>query len=302
MQLPNMSDNDVTEDVTPAAQPTEDPRYDGTPRPITEVVVEPDFPKSALGEYIEIGGLAGIVTEIVNQSLKIRSKDGVTQSYNGNVLKKLYAPAPRPTPPPEPERESYRSATDDLDDEEQDEEHSTAEDDDTQVAEAKFDGPALPIGDFVTQPDYPKCLVGVHVDIGGFTGVVVELADKTLRVKARHGSSQRFNANVLKRVYGPQPKPVERTSRPTYKNPAPAPAADAPPRQVITDPDFNTPVKQITEFMALENYPQCTFGAHVEINGFTGVVIEIVKGSLKVKSHDGLTRSYNAQVLRKLYA
>jgi preprotein translocase subunit YajC len=310
MQLPNMPDTDSEADVvTPAAvtPPTDSSnQYGGTPKPITEVVVQPDFPKSALGELIEIGGQAGIVIEIVNQSLKVRFKEGTVQSFNGNVLRKLYAPAKRPAPTPMPLPEASSSRVSEVSDETtpsrdrgEDEAEPEAE---MVVDEAKYKSPARPISEFVTLADYPKCLLGEHVDIGGFTGVVVELADKSLKVKPRHGVGQRFNANVLKRVYGPQPKPVERSSRPTYRNPAPVPAAEERPRQVITEPDFNAPVNPITEYITREDYPQCTFGAHVEITGFTGVVVEIVKGSLKVKSHDGLTRSYNSQVLRKLYA
>lgn len=304
MQLPNTSENNADNVVTPAApKPAVDAsKFDGTPRPITEVVVLPDFPRSVLGEFIEIGGRAGIVMEIVNQSLKMRMQDGSLQSFNSNVLRKLYAPMQRPEPTPEPERPSYRDTDDSADDDQDNvEESDEAAAPGALVAEAKFEGAAKPISEFVTLPDYPKCLLGVHIDIGGFTGVVIEIADKSLKVKARHGGSQRFNANVLKRVYGPQPKQEERPARPTYRNPAPAPAVEERPRQVITEPDFNAPVKLIAEYITRADFPQCTFGAHVEINGFTGVVIEIVKGSLKVKSHDGLTRSYNAQVLKKLH-
>lgn len=309
MQLPNMPDREA-DVVTPAAvTPPADSssQYGGTPKPITEVVVQPDFPKSALGEFIEIGGHAGIVIEIVNQSLKVRFKEGTVQSFNGNVLRKLYAPAKRPAPMPLPESSSSRASEaasgssaemTQSRDRGEDEAEPEAE---IVVDEAKFKSPARPISEFVTLAEYPKCLLGEHVDIGGFTGVVVELVDKSLKVKPRHGVGQRFNANVLKRVYGPQPKPAERSSRPTYKEPAP-PAKPVAPRNIIMNPDYNTPVLQIVDYIARTDFPQCTLGQHIEITGFTGVVVEVVKGSLKVKSHDGLTRSYNSQVLRKLYA
>lgn len=314
MQLPNTPDNNenVTDDVKapvpeapkPARGVVDASKYAGTPRDITELVVQPDFPKSALGELIEIGGRPGIVIEIVNQSLKVKAQDGSVQSYNGNVLRKLYAPVQRPAPAPEPERESsYRSqestsvSSRDNDDDETEEPEA-----EIVVDETKYHTATRPIAEFVTREDFPKCLLSEHIDIGGFTGIVVELVDKSLKVKPRHGVSQRFNANVLKRVYGPQPKQEERSSRPTYKQPTPAPSASVVPRNVIEQPDFNAPVRPITEFINREDYPQCTFGAHVEINGSTGVVVEIVKGSLKVKSPEGLTRSYNAMVLKKLYS
>ncbi|HEY1171503.1 MAG TPA: hypothetical protein VGH19_09055 [Verrucomicrobiae bacterium] len=312
MQLPNNADNrnETEENVasTPAAapnKPTVDAsKYAGTPRDITELVVQPDFPKSALGELIEIGGRPGIVIEIVNQSLKVKAQDGSVQSYNGHVLRKLYAPAQRPAPAPEPERstssygasDSNTASRDDQDDEETEETEA-----EIVVSEEKYLTAARPITEFITREDYPKCLLGEHLEIGGFTGIVVELVDKSFKVKPRHGVAQRFNANVLKRVYGPQPKQEERPSRPTYKQPTPAPVVNAPPRNVIEQPDFSAPVKPLRDYMGREDYPQCTFGAHVEINGIAGVVIEIVKGSLKVKSQEGVTRSYNAMVLRKLH-
>jgi hypothetical protein len=39
----------------------------------------------------------------------------------------------------------------------------------------------------------------------------------------------------------------------------------------------------------------------IDFHGFTGVMVELVNRSLKVRSHEGSTRSYNADGLRKLY-
>ena len=39
----------------------------------------------------------------------------------------------------------------------------------------------------------------------------------------------------------------------------------------------------------------------MEIAEFTGIVVEIVKQSLKVRSEEGVLRSYNGPILRKLY-
>jgi preprotein translocase subunit YajC len=314
MQLPNMPDNAADDVVNPVAaeKPSADAnKYDGTPRPITEVVMQPDFPKSALGEFVEIGGLTGIVVEIVNQSLKVKSKDGVVQSFNGNVLKKLYAPAQRPTPQAEHVRArdaaysgsssaTGSSPSDVADEKEEDEAQVDRPTPGALTAEPNFEAPLKPIGELVVQADYPKCLLGAHVEIGGYTGVVIELLDQSLKVKSRDGATQRFNARVLQRVYGPKIKVAERPARATYKEPA-APAQPAAPREIIMNPDYSTPVLQIVDYTTRTDFPQCTLGQHVEITGFTGVVVEIVKGSLKVKSHDGLTRSYNSQVLRKLY-
>ncbi len=317
MQLPNTFDK-ASEPVTPAvaASPAAQPQTAPEPRPITELVTLPDFPKSALGLFVEIGGNAGTVVEVVNQSLKIKGADGSIQSYNGNVLKKLYGPVQRHVPTPEPERarSSSESAVDSssasssrsrADDDDEDEE----EDDDQPapgalVAEANFEAPIRPITELVLEADYPKNLLGAHIDIGGYTGVVIQLQNQSFRVRSRSGSAQSFNANVLRRVYGPvqKPKAAEPTTRPTYKQPTPPPAPAAAPRQLITNPDFTQPTKPLSEVINRDDFPQCTFGLYLEINGFHGVVVEIVKGSLKVKSPDGITQSYNALALRRLYA
>ena len=55
------------------------------------------------------------------------------------------------------------------------------------------------------------------------------------------------------------------------------------------------------EFAGRADFPKCTFGEHIDVVGYTGVVVEIVKKSLKVLSAEGDMRSYNADVLRKLY-
>jgi hypothetical protein len=70
---------------------------------------------------------------------------------------------------------------------------------------------------------------------------------------------------------------------------------------VIEEPDFSTPVKPITEFAGRPDFPKCIYGAHIEVGGFVGVVVEIVKQSIKFRSEDGLSRNYNAEGLRRLY-
>lgn len=319
MQLPNTFDK-APEPVTPAvpAAPAVPTQTAPEPRPITELVTLPDFPKSALGQFVEIGGSTGTVVEVVNQSLKIKGADGTIQSYNGNVLKKLYGPVQRHVPTPEPERprsssestaESSSSSTSsrsraDDDDDEDEEADADQPPPGALVAEANFDAPIRPITELVLEAEYPKNLLGAHIEIGGYTGVVIQLQNQSFRVRSRSGSAQSFNANVLRRVYGPvqKPKAYEPPTRPTYKNPTPPPAPAGPPREIIMNPDYNTPVLQIVEYISRTDFPQCTLGKHIEITGFTGVVVEIVKQSLKVKSVEGTTRSYNMQALRRLYA
>jgi hypothetical protein len=89
-----------------------------------------------------------------------------------------------------------------------------------------------------------------------------------------------------------RPKTVAEPSRPT-------PAA--PPRIYIADPDFTAPVRLINDYAGRPDFPKCAYGKHVDILGYTGVVVEIVQGSLKIQSAAGAIRSYNGEVLKKLY-
>src|SRR5262245_20089830 len=86
----------------PAANPPPNP----SPRPIAELLEHPDFPKSALGELVDIGRYTGVVADVVGLSLKVKSPEGATKSFNANGLRRIYgrvAP-PDPIPIPEPTR------------------------------------------------------------------------------------------------------------------------------------------------------------------------------------------------------
>jgi hypothetical protein len=123
------------------------------------------------------------------------------------------------------------------------------------------------------------------------------------------GITQRFNAHRLKALFAPpdrsepvpqtlareRPKPIAEP-RPTRDEPGPAPA-----RVRITDADFTAPVRAIRTYASQPDFPQCAYGKHVDIPGYSGVVVEIVKGSLKVQSPTGTIRSYNAEALKKIY-
>src|SRR5258708_3454315 len=76
------------------------PDFSGTPQPVGEFAVRADFPECVLGLFIDIRGFAGVVVEIVNQSIKVRSPEGITQSFNAYRLKTLYAPPDRSEPVP----------------------------------------------------------------------------------------------------------------------------------------------------------------------------------------------------------
>ena len=93
-------------------------------------------------------------------------------------------------------------------------------------------------------------------------------------------------------------RPPAATKRLATPAEAPVPA---PPRVFIEEPDFGLPIRPITEFVDREDFPKCAYGEHVAIAEFTGIVVELVKQSLKVRSEDGILRSYNGPILRKLY-
>ena len=203
--------------------------------------------------------------------------------------------------------------------------------------EPDFSGTPRPIAEFVGLPDFPRCTVGAYVDIGGFAGIVADIVNNSIKVRSPEGISQSFNFNRLRMLYGPppakveplvatpeperpreRPQPVERptervaeraTERPSERGerfervvekeePAPRPV---PRREVVAEPDFSQPVKLISVLAGRADFPKCALGEHVEIVGYSGVVVEIVNQSLKVLSLEGTTRSYNAMALKKLH-
>jgi hypothetical protein len=167
-----------------------------------------------------------------------------------------------------------------------------------------------PIAEFVARPDFPQCTLNQFVDIGGYAGVVVDIAGNSLRVRSPEQHTQSFNFHTLKKLYGPrlETPPMPSTPAPSAAAPRPreveakkAPEKVEPKRNIISEPNFAAPVQPLADFISRADFPQCTFGHHIEINGYTGVVVEIINGSLKIRSQEEVTRSYNAAVLKKLY-
>ena len=176
------------------------------------------------------------------------------------------------------------------------------------IAEPNFSGTPLPIDEFVARADFPRCARGAYIDIRGFAGIVVDIVNQSIKVRSSEGITQSFNSHRLKTLYGPpdhsDPMPMMRYRDQVESNPAPRTARlepMAPPRVYIATPDFTLPIRPITDFARQPEFPQCAYGQHVEIQGNTGVVVEVVKGSLKIQSLSGSTLSYNGEVLRKLY-
>jgi hypothetical protein len=170
---------------------------------------------------------------------------------------------------------------------------------------------ARPIGELITDEDFPRSALGKLVDIGGYTGVVTDVVRESLKVRSPEGGTKSFNANGLRRIYGPvvRPEPQPTPSFSTFSPPPPRerraepePPPPAPkPEPVIIEPDFTKPVRKIGDLVKQPEYPQCVLGEHVEIAGYTGVVVQIVNRSLKVRAQSEITRSYNADALRRLY-
>ena len=156
-----------------------------------------------------------------------------------------------------------------------------------------------PIAELLERPDFPEGLVGEFVDIRGYTGEVVSVAQSSIRVRAPEGVTRGFNVHVLRKLYGPRPEEPPPLPVPPAEEPVPVPPAVP---QQIENPNFDQEVKLISHFVSLSDFPECTLGQQVEIRGYQGVVVQIVDHSLIVRTRDGTSRRYNADVLRKLHS
>ena len=182
------------------------------------------------------------------------------------------------------------------------------------IAESDNAAPLTPIAELAIRPDFPQCAIGHLLDMGGFTGVGLEIVNQSLKVKSPEGFTRSFNIPGLRRRYTPPPplppplQSLESDGDPFPKAPVPArpqkataPDAPAPQRLVASSPNFDQPVKAIRVFAGRRDFPECTLGELVDIRGFSGVVVEIVKDSLQIKAEDGSLRTYEAELLRKLF-
>jgi len=156
-------------------------------RPISELVADLEFPSNALGARVDIKGFIGVVVGVLNNSIKVRSAEGNTVSYNFHSLRRLYGPPipPEPAPAslvaPEPQPRG------------------------TVILEPDFNGPLVPIEALAPKADFPACALGIFVDLHGFMGVVVELVGRSLKVRSREGSTRSYNADGLRKIYAKAP-------------------------------------------------------------------------------------------------
>jgi hypothetical protein len=175
-----------------------------TPIPIAEFAAREDFPQCTLHQLVDIGGYAGTVVDIVHNSLKVRSPEQHTRSFNFHILKKLYGPRPEPQPIPVQTQTSSRPTAPSL-----------ARESSVTPVEVKkrdlienpdFTQTVQPINLLTGRPDFPQCAFGQHVEVNGYTGVVVEIVNRSLKIRSQEQVTRSYNADVLKKLYPPDKK------------------------------------------------------------------------------------------------
>jgi hypothetical protein len=175
-----------------------EPNFSGTPQPIGELTERADFPRCALGAYIDIRGFAGVVVDINNESIKVRSPDGVTQRFNANRLKTLYAPPDRSEPVPM----TPNIAGPKSDSAPEPGRPTPVTPPRVYIADPDFTAPVRLINDYAGRRDFPACAYGKHVEIAGYTGVVVEIVRGSLKIQSPAGITRSYDGDVLRKRYG----------------------------------------------------------------------------------------------------
>jgi len=186
-EIEGMTKGDPQQSVSEQSEPA---KANATPKLIAELLISPDFPRSAMGEWVDIGGYVGVVVDVVRQSLKVRSSDGVTRSFNSAGLLKLYGPRVLVEPlggaaahHPEVEEVAFEPHRD-------------------MVEVPDFSKPVRKISDFVRDPNFPRSALGEHVDVNGYVGVVVEIVHRSLKVRSQAETTRSYNADVLRKLHG----------------------------------------------------------------------------------------------------
>jgi hypothetical protein len=88
---PGAATKRTEEEPEPEADPElPNPDFNREPKPISLVVTQSGFPTTALGEMIDISGYVGVVVQVLNQSMKVRSREGTSRRYNAETLRKLH--------------------------------------------------------------------------------------------------------------------------------------------------------------------------------------------------------------------
>ena len=167
------------------------------------------------------------------------------------------------------------------------------------MPDPKPDLTVKPISELVADSDFPNSAVGQRVDINGYTGVIVQVVKNSIKVRSAEGNTVSYNFHTLRRLYGPREEPVESPAEQAPPSP-PVPQPQTK-RQVIMEPNFSSLLVPIESLVGRPDFPGCALGAYIDAHGFTGVVVELVGPSLKIRSREGATQSYNADGLRKIY-
>jgi hypothetical protein len=199
MQSTNTSDQTQEKTApTPSRRVVAEPDFTGTPQPIRELVSQEHFPQCLLGAYVDIQGFAGVVVEIVKDSIRVRPPEGMTQRFNIHRLKTLYGPPVYSEPVPttvnveraQPDAESKAAPA------------KPEAPPRVYIADPDFSAPIRPINDYASRPDFPQGAYGKHVDILGYTGVVVEIVRGSLKIQSPAGITRSYNVEAMKKLYG----------------------------------------------------------------------------------------------------
>ena len=177
---------------------------------IAELMGLPDFPHCELGQYVDCGGYTGVVVQVSRDSIKVRSQEGTTRSYNLNGLRKLYGPRPEPVSQPEPVRmESTRRPEPTLRPRPAPVEVAPEPPAPREfIAEPNFDQPLASIAELVADPEFPKCAYGKLIDFAGFTGVVVEIVNGSIKVRSIEETTRSYNIRRVRELHGLHPRPA----------------------------------------------------------------------------------------------
>jgi hypothetical protein len=182
----------------PSRKVVAEPNFTGMPQPIRELINQDNYPHCLLGAYVDIQGFAGVVVEIVKDSIRVRPPEGMTQRFNIHRLKTLYGPPVHPEPIPttrkaesiEPDAASKAVPA---------EPEAPPR---VYIADPDFSAPVRPINDYAGRADFPQGAYGKHVDILGYTGVVVEIVRGSLKIQSPAGITRSYNVEALKKLYG----------------------------------------------------------------------------------------------------
>ncbi|MBM3834167.1 MAG: hypothetical protein FJ403_13035 [Verrucomicrobia bacterium] len=178
-----------------------EPNFDRQLTPITEFVARPDFPGSLQGEFVDIGGYTGIVIEITSKSIRVKSPEETTRSFNIHVLRKLYGPPQHPEPISMPRAVEPPAPLEKKDDAQ---EPMPMPDRDIRelIAEPNFDRSPKPITDFASRLDFPACAYGEFVEVARYTGVVVQVANESVKVQSPQGIVRSYGVSTLRKLFG----------------------------------------------------------------------------------------------------